>query len=81
MDLSFTPEERAFQKEVRDWIAENYSEDMRRQNALSKTNYLDKEGMVKWQRQLNYRCLFVVNWPEEYGVPCLTAAHRYILNM
>ena len=81
MDLSFTPEERAFQKEVRDWIAENYSEDMRRQNAMSKTNYLDKEGMVKWQRQLDDRGWFVVNWPEEYGGPGLTAAQRYILNM
>ena len=27
MDLSFTPEDTAFQKEVRDWIAEAYTPD------------------------------------------------------
>jgi len=81
MDLAFTPEELAFQKEVRDWIAENYSDDLRRRNALSKTNYLDKEGMVEWQRKLDDRGWFVVNWPEEYGGPGLTASQRYILNM
>ena len=81
MDLSFTPEDLAFQKEVRDWIAENYSEDLRRRNALSKTNYLDKEGMVEWQRKLDDKGWFVVNWPEEYGGPGLTASQRYILNM
>jgi hypothetical protein len=81
MELAFTPEELAFQKEVRDWIAENYSDDLRRRNALSKTNYLDKEGMVEWQRKLDDRGWFVVNWPEEYGGPGLTASQRYILNM
>lgn len=81
MDLAFTPEELAFQKEVRDWIAENYSDDLRRRNALSKTNYLDKEGMVEWQRKLDDRGWFVVNWPEEYGGPGMTAGQRYILNM
>ncbi|NQY97308.1 MAG: acyl-CoA dehydrogenase family protein [Henriciella sp.] len=81
MDLAFTPEEIAFQKEVRDWIAENYSDDLRRRNSLSKTNYLDKEGMVEWQRKLDDKGWFVVNWPEEYGGPGLTAGQRYILNM
>lgn len=81
MDLAFTQEEIAFQKEVRDWIAENYSDDLRRRNSLSKTNYLDKEGMVEWQRKLDDKGWFVVNWPEEYGGPGLTAGQRYILNM
>lgn len=81
MDLSFTPEELAFQQEVRTWIAENYSDDMRRKNALSKTNYLDKESMVEWQRKLDEKGWFVANWPEEFGGPGLSAAQRYILNM
>jgi len=81
MDLAFTEEELAFQKEVRDWIGENYSEDLRRQNALSKTNYLDKEGMIEWQRKLDDKGWFVVNWPDEFGGPGLNASQRYILNM
>ena len=81
MDLSFTAEERAFQKEVRDWIAENYSPDLKRRNSLSKNGYLDKDGMLEWQRKLDDRGWFVINWPEEFGGPGLTASQRYILNM
>ena len=37
MDLSFTKEDLAFQKEVRDWIAENYTDELKARNAMSKT--------------------------------------------
>ena len=36
MDLSFTDADLTFQKEVRDWIAENYTDELRARNALSK---------------------------------------------
>ena len=81
MDLSFTSEDLAFQNEVRDWIKENYSDDLRRRNALSKNNYLDKEGMLEWQRKLDDQGWFVLNWPEEFGGPGLSASQRYIINM
>lgn len=81
MNLSFSEEELKFQKEVRTWIAENYSEDLRRRNALSKNGYLDKEGMIEWQRKLDEKGWFVINWPEEYGGPGLSASQRYIINM
>lgn len=81
MDLAFTPEDLAFQKEVRDWIAQNYSDDLRRRNSLSKNGYLDKDGMLEWQRKLDEKGWFVTNWPEEFGGPGLSAGQRYILNM
>lgn len=81
MNLAFTPDELAFQKEVRDWIAANYSDELRRRNSLSKNGYLDKEGIVEWQRKLDERGWFVVNWPEEFGGSALTASQRYILDM
>ena len=81
MDLAFTTEELAFQKEVRDWIAENYTDELRAKNALSKNGYIDKEGMIDWQRRLDSKGWFVANWPKEYGGPELTAGQRYILNM
>ena len=81
MDLSFTSEDLAFQKQVRDWISENYSDELRRRNALSKNGYLDKDGIIEWQRKLNERGWFVANWPEEHGGPGLSAGQRYILNM
>ena len=81
MDLSFTKEDLAFQAEVRDWIAENYTEELRARNALSKNGYLDKEGMLDWQRRLDSKGWFVVDWPEQFGGPGLSAGERYILNM
>lgn len=81
MDLSFTAEDLAFQKEVRDWIADNYSDDLKARNAMSKNGYLDKDGMIEWQRKLDEKGWFVINWPEEFGGPGLSAGQRYILNM
>lgn len=48
MDFVFMDEECVFQKEVCDWIVENYLEDLCYCNVLFKINYLDKEGMVEW---------------------------------
>ncbi len=81
MDLSFTSEELAFQKEVRTWIADNYSPELKARNAMSKNGYLDKDGMLEWQRKLDEKGWFVLNWPEEFGGPGLSASERYIINM
>jgi len=81
MDLSFTPEDLAFQKDVRDWISENYTDELKRRNSLSKNGYLDKDGMLEWQRKLDEKGWFVINWPAEFGGPGLTSGQRYILNM
>ena len=81
MDLSFTPEDLAFQKEVRDWISENYTDELKYRNSLSKNGYLDKDGMLEWQRKLDEKGWFVINWPEEFGGPGLSSGQRYILNL
>ena len=81
MDLSFTDEDRAFQAEVRRWIAENYTPELQAKQAMSKNGYLDKDGMVEWQRKLDNRGWFVPNWPEEFGGPGLSSSERYILQM
>ena len=46
MDLAFSPEDLAFQQEVRDWIATAYDEGLRKQYSQSKNGYLDKAGQV-----------------------------------
>ena len=52
MDLSFDADDLAFQREVREWLEANYDVPLRRQMALSKNGYLDKEGQVRWQKLL-----------------------------
>ncbi|MDO9472889.1 MAG: acyl-CoA dehydrogenase family protein [Caulobacter sp.] len=81
MDLAFSEEDKAFQREVRDWIAEHYDEDLRRQMSQSKNGYLDKAGQVKWQKKLAARGWAATNWPVEYGGTGFTPSQAYIFNM
>ena len=81
MDLAFSEEDKAFQREVRDWIAENYDDDLRRQLSQSKNGYLDKAGQVKWQKKLAAKGWATINWPVEYGGPAFTSSQAYIYNM
>ncbi|WP_419254758.1 acyl-CoA dehydrogenase family protein [Caulobacter sp. ErkDOM-YI] len=81
MDLAFSPEDLAFQQEVRAWIAGAYDDDLRRQMSQSKNGYLDKAGQVKWQKKLAERGWAAPDWPVEWGGCDFTASQRYIFNM
>ena len=81
MDLAFSDADRAFQKEVRDWIAANYDDGLKKQLAQSKNGYLDKAGQVAWQKKLAARGWAAPDWPVELGGPGFTASQRYIFNM
>ena len=81
MDLAFSDEDRAFQAEVRAWIAEAYDDDLKKQHAQSKNGYLDKAGQVRWQKKLASRGWAAPDWPVALGGPGFTASQRYIFNM
>jgi alkylation response protein AidB-like acyl-CoA dehydrogenase len=81
MDLSFSKDDLAFRDEVRRFIEENYDEELRDKNAQSKNNYLDKDGMLKWQRALYRKGWAAPNWPKEYGGPGWTPTQKYIFEL
>jgi len=81
MDLAFTSEELAFQKEVRAWIEENYSPELRKKQSLSKNGYLEKEDHIAWQKKLHAKGWIAPNWPKEYGGAGFSASQKYIFNM
>ena len=81
MDLSFTPEDLAFQSDVRAWIAATYTPQLRAKMALSKNGYLDKAGQLEWQHALYKKGWAAPDWPVEYGGPGWTSSQRYIFNM
>ena len=81
MDLSFSKEDLAFRDEVRAFIAEAYDEDLRAKNAQSKNGYLDKDGMLKWQRALYRKGWAAPNWPVEFGGPGWTPTQKYIFEL
>lgn len=69
MDLSFTKEDLEFQQEVRDWIAEAYTPELRAKKAMSKNGYLDKEGQVEWQKRLYEKAGSRRTGPKSMAVP------------
>ncbi|MBI1261479.1 MAG: pimeloyl-CoA dehydrogenase large subunit [Rhizobiales bacterium] len=81
MDLSFSKEDEAFRQEVRQFIAENYTDDIRAKSARSKHGYLDKESHVTWQKRLAKKGWLAPNWPTEYGGPGFTHSQKYIFDV
>jgi acyl-CoA dehydrogenase len=50
MDLAFNAEERAFEQEVRDFIAANLTPEMKRATALTPSVFSDPDIGMAWQR-------------------------------
>ena len=80
MNLQFTQEELDFQKEVRDWIKDNYPEDMKDRLMNSPNGHVTKEEHVKWQQALYSKGWAGVNWPKEYGGASFTASQKYLFS-
>ncbi|HXF09121.1 MAG TPA: acyl-CoA dehydrogenase family protein [Candidatus Acidoferrales bacterium] len=79
MNIDFSPEELAFQQEVRSWFAANLPAELKRKTELG--IMLSKDELVAWQRILNNQGWLVTNWPKEYGGPDWTPTQRYIFDM
>src|SRR6478736_732905 len=63
MDLSFNAEERAFQDEVRGFIARNLTEEMKRATALTPSVFSDPDIGMAWQRTLHKQGWGAPDWP------------------
>ncbi|MDG1119868.1 MAG: acyl-CoA dehydrogenase family protein [SAR86 cluster bacterium] len=80
MNLQFTQEELDFQKEVRDWIKENYPDDMKERLMNAPNGHVTKEEHVKWQQALYSKGWAGINWPKEYGGASFTASQKYLFS-
>jgi alkylation response protein AidB-like acyl-CoA dehydrogenase len=76
MQLEFSPAEIAFQKEVRNFIAENYPENLR--SVQDEGHDLSKEDFLSWHRILAKKGWIAPAWPVEYGGTGWTATQRFI---
>jgi len=77
MDLRFTEEERAFRREVRDFIDANLPAGTRERMTAGRTP--TKRMVVDWQRTLNAKGWAVPHWPVEWGGRDWSAVKRFIL--
>ena len=76
MDLVLTPDEQAFQEEVRSFIRERLPNDVRQRTWTGAR--MDKEGQVRWEKILNERGWIAPNWPLEHGGTGWTPLQRYL---
>jgi hypothetical protein len=78
MDLSFSPQEEAFRKEVRDFIADNYPRQLR--GRLEEGEDWSKADYLAWHRILADKGWVAPAWPAEYGGPGWTPTQRFIFS-
>jgi len=78
MDLTFNAEERAFEQEVRDFIATNLTPEMKRATALTPSVFSDPDIGMTWQRALHKKGWGAPGWPAGHGGPDWTPSQRWI---
>ncbi|MEQ8268184.1 MAG: acyl-CoA dehydrogenase family protein [Parvibaculum sp.] len=78
MDMSFSPDELAFRDEVREFIANNYPQELK--GGRRTRGEMSKEDILKWHRILYKKGWVVPHWPVEYGGTGWTITQRYIWN-
>ncbi|MBV1921277.1 MAG: acyl-CoA dehydrogenase family protein [Pseudomonadales bacterium] len=75
MDIQFTSEDLAFQKEVRAFLSENVTDEIRRGYTGGE---VDSAIMVKWQKILHKQGWVAPNWPADIGGTGWTITQKYI---
>ncbi|MEN3973521.1 acyl-CoA dehydrogenase family protein [Emcibacter sp. SYSU 3D8] len=78
MDLTYTGEDLAFQNEVRAFLKENLSDELKRATDKTTTVFVEKDVAEKWQQKLYEKGWLAYFWPKEYGGTGWTATQRYI---
>lgn len=76
MDLSYSPEEVAFRDEVRAFLAEKVTLDMR--DKVRGKGELTKADMENWHAILNAKGWLAPNWPKEFGGAEWNAVQKHI---
>ena len=79
MDIDFSPEDMAFQQEVRAWFKAHTPSDLKRKTVTGEM--LQKNDIVQWQRRLDSQGWLVTGWLKEHGGPGWTPTQRYIFDL
>ncbi|MFT4054333.1 MAG: acyl-CoA dehydrogenase family protein [Novosphingobium sp.] len=77
-DLSLTPELAAFRAEVRAFLAENLTDELRAGQAAVSAVYPEPEVSLPWQKLLAAKGWAAPVWPERFGGPGWNAIQRFI---
>ena len=78
MDLTYSPEEQAFRKEVRTWLSDHLPPEIREK--VVKYKGLTKDDYVRWHKILAAKGWAVPHWPVEWGGTGWDVTQRYIFD-
>lgn len=81
MNLTLTPEQQAFRDEVRAFLRDNLTDDLRQGQRFTSGVYPEPEISGPWQRKLNEKGWLVPLWPRELGGTDWTAVERFIFEV
>ena len=79
MDLSLSPQDQAFREEVRTFLDENLSEDLREAGRKTGGVFAEMEAGLRWHKVLAKRGWSAPTWPVEHGGMGLSAAKQLLL--
>ncbi len=76
MDLTFTPEEQQFRKDIRAWVAANLPPEIAHKvhNAL----HLSRDDMQRWAKILGKKGWLGHGWPKEFGGPGWNSVQKHL---
>jgi len=78
MDLAMRPEDVAFRDEVRAFLNENLTEDLKAHARLTPGILADHDLRVEWLKRLYKRGWSAPSWPKQYGGPGWNVMQRFI---
>jgi alkylation response protein AidB-like acyl-CoA dehydrogenase len=81
MDLELSAADRAFQDEVRAFLAENLTPELRAAGRRQTSAFTDKKYSMPWQKILHAKGWVAPTWPVEYGGTGWTEMQRYIFSI
>jgi alkylation response protein AidB-like acyl-CoA dehydrogenase len=76
MDLRFTPEEEAFRRDIRAWVANNLPKEI--SHKVRHAQRLTRDDMQRWARILGKQGWHGWSWPKQFGGPGWNAVQRHL---
>ncbi|MDO8290159.1 MAG: acyl-CoA dehydrogenase family protein [Parvibaculum sp.] len=80
MDLAMRAEDVAFRDEVRAFLKDNLSEDLKAHARLTPGILSDQDLRVEWLKRLNARGWAAPSWPKQFGGPGWTVMQRFLFS-
>ncbi len=78
MDMSFSPEQIAFRKEVREWISSAMPAHIKKKADVD--GNFDMKEIMEWHKILAKKGWVAPHWPKEVGGPGWDATRRFIFS-